>query len=77
MSITKIVALFIAVAFMSSCSIYMAAQQPEKKNLAVLTEETPQSHVRAELGQPVWNGKDEGLGIDVCNITMVTMQRIG
>jgi len=65
MSITKIVALFIAGVLMSSCSVYMAATQPEKKNLSVLTVGTPQSLVRAELGHPVWSGKDAGFDVDV------------
>ena len=38
MSNTKIVVLFIAGVFMSSCSVYMAAKQPEKKNFAVLID---------------------------------------
>ena len=66
MSTTKIIALFIAGIFMSSCSVYMAAKQPEQKNLAVLTEGTHQSLIRAELGQPVWSGKDDqGFDVDV------------
>ncbi len=65
MSTTKIVALFIAGVLMSSCSVYMAAHQPEKKNLSVLTAGTPQSLVRAELGHPVWSGKEAGFDVDV------------
>lgn len=61
----RIVALCMASVLLSSCSIYMAAQQPEKKNFAVLTEGTPQSLVRAELGLPAWSGKDEGFDVDV------------
>jgi hypothetical protein len=66
MSTTKIVALFIAGIFMSGCSVYMAAHQPEQKNFAVLTEGTHQSLVRTELGLPVWSGKDDqGFDVDV------------
>ena len=61
----RIVALCMASVWLSACSIYMAAQQPEKKNFAVLTEGTPQSLVRAELGLPAWSGKDEENEVDI------------
>ncbi len=37
----------------SGCSVYMAANQPSKKNLAVLKPNTPRDLVVAELGAPV------------------------
>lgn len=62
----RIVTLFIAVVFTSSCSVYIAANQPEEKGFEVLTEGTPQSLVRTELGPPVWSGKDDrGCEVDV------------
>lgn len=36
----------------TGCSVYMAASQPPKKNLAVLRPGTPRSEVLAELGKP-------------------------
>lgn len=65
MSIIKIVPLFVAGMLMSSCSIYMAANQ-SRRDLVVLTEGTPQSLVREELGNPVWSGKDsQGFDVEV------------
>lgn len=37
---------------LNSCSVYMAATQPEKKDTNVLAVGTPRSMVIAELGQP-------------------------
>ena len=64
MSITKIAALVVAGMYMSSCSVIMAANQPGRKDLAVLTEGTLQPHVAAALGKPAWSGKNEQ-GFDV------------
>lgn len=64
MPINKIASLVVAGILMSSCSIYMAANQPGRKDLAILTEGTPQATVRAELGSPAWSGKG-GQGLDV------------
>lgn len=64
MSTTKMALLIVAGTFLASCSVYMAAKQPEQKNLAVLTEGTHQPLVRAELGNPIWSGKDDQ-GFDV------------
>jgi len=51
---------------LSSCSIYMAANQHGRKDLTVLTEGTPQATVREELGNPAWNGKDsQGSDVEV------------
>lgn len=37
------------------CSVYMAANQPSKKDLAVLEHGTPRQDVVAELGTPIWS----------------------
>lgn len=66
MVITRIAALVVAGMLMSSCSIFMAATQPGRKDLAVLTEGTPRPHVGAALGKPDWSGKDvHGSEVDV------------
>ena len=49
----------------TGCSVYMAAHQPVKKDLAVLKEGTPRSSVLTELGQPVWSGEKDGSKVDV------------
>ncbi|HEX7447470.1 MAG TPA: hypothetical protein VF306_07990 [Pirellulales bacterium] len=38
----------------SGCAAVKAARQPDKKNLGVLHEGTPRTHVVAELGPPTW-----------------------
>lgn len=64
MVIPKIAALVVAGMLLSSCSIFMAATQPGRKDLTVLTEGTPRPHVAATLGKPAWSGKNEQ-GFDV------------
>jgi len=49
----------------SACSVYMAAKQPAKKDLAVLSPGTPRPLVLAELGQPVASTERGGETTDV------------
>lgn len=66
MTITRIAALAVAGMLISSCSAIMAANQPGRVNLEVLTEGTPRPQVAAELGKPAWSGKNEqGLNAEV------------
>lgn len=37
------------------CSVYLAAHQPDKKDLTVLERGTPRQDVAAELGAPIWS----------------------
>lgn len=53
----------------SGCSVYMAAKQPRAKDLSVLKEGTPRSHVIAELGAPAWSGEKGGNKVDVFAFT--------
>ena len=39
--------------FISGCSIFMAANQPDKKDLSVLTGGTPRARLLEEFGQPI------------------------
>ena len=39
--------------FLSGCSVFMAANQPDKKDLSVLTAGTPRARLLEEFGQPV------------------------
>ena len=41
------------VASTTGCAVYMAAKQPEKKDLSVLKEGTPRGQVVMELGSPM------------------------
>lgn len=47
------------------CSVMKATQQPDRKNLDVLSRGTPRTHVIAELGAPVWTENREGSTTDV------------
>lgn len=49
----------------SGCSVFMAAKQPDKKDLSVLDVGTPRSHVIAQLGAPAWSEKKDGERVDV------------
>ena len=51
------------------CSVYMAARQPDKKNLDVLTVGTPRAMVLGELGQPVSTEIKDGQRTDVFAFT--------
>ena len=50
---------------MSGCSVYMAAKQPDQKNLHILDQGTPRSNVIAELGQPIYTKNEDGKTCDV------------
>ena len=51
--------------FLNACSVYMASKQPDKKDLDALVKGTPQSVFRAELGEPVWKGEENGSAVEV------------
>jgi uncharacterized protein YgiM (DUF1202 family) len=65
MKLTKLFFVLVAIFFICSCSVYMAANQPAKKDMTVLKEGIHQSVVRAELGQPVWSGEEDGCPCDL------------
>ena len=50
---------------MSACSVYKASNQPDKKNMSVLSAGTPRSNVIAELGAPIWSGDKNGEKTDM------------
>lgn len=61
----KLILILACAYLLCSCSVFMAAHQPGKKNLNFLKTGIPQSTVRAELGQPVWQGEENGFQVDV------------
>jgi hypothetical protein len=65
MKLAKLFLVLSAITLICSCSVYMAANQPSKKDLNVLKEGIHQSAVRAELGQPVWSGEEDGCPCDL------------
>ena len=54
------------------CSVYMAAKQPEKKDLEVMQVGTPRSRVLAEFGQPVSTEIKDGKKVDVFSFLLMT-----
>jgi hypothetical protein len=64
----KTIKLFLAlvcVCFLCSCSVFMAATQPDKKDLAILKPGVHQSVIRSEFGVPVWQGEEDGAPVDL------------
>src|SRR5882724_9500978 len=53
----------------SGCSVYMAANQPAKKNISVLNPGTPRTLVIAELGAPLNTEKRDGKTVDLFAFT--------
>jgi hypothetical protein len=49
----------------TGCAVVKATQQPGKKNLNVLSQGVPRTHVIAELGPPVWSEERNGITTDV------------
>ena len=53
----------------TGCAVFMAARQPSKRNLSVLSPGTPRSMLLAELGQPVATETRDGKKVDVFSFT--------
>ena len=51
--------------FITGCSVYMAATQPEKKDVSVLNKGTPRMHVIAEYGVPLHTEEKAGKKVDI------------
>ena len=51
------------------CSVYMAANQPDKKDVGVLKSGTPRSAVLAEFGTPIEASTRSGAKVDVFTFT--------
>ena len=49
----------------TGCAVFMAAKQPPKKDLAVLSVGSPRNLLLAELGQPVTTDTKDGKRVDV------------
>ena len=49
----------------TGCAAYRASQQPDKKDLSVLSRGTPRSRVIAELGAPVNTDHEDGKTVDL------------
>ena len=54
-----------AAASAGGCAAMKATQQPGKRDMGVLHDGVPRTHVIAELGTPVWSEKRDGETVDV------------
>ena len=54
---------------LTGCSVYMAANQPDKEDMGVLKAGTPRSVVLAELGAPVETTTRSGAKVDLFTFT--------
>lgn len=60
-----LLAAVLALSAASGCAAVKATQQPDKKNLGVLSGGTPRSHVIAEFGAPLWTEERDGHIVDI------------
>lgn len=71
-NLRRFVCLFLSAFIMcsaTSCSVFMAAKQPKRKNLEVLKPGTSRGMVIAELGTPLHSEVRSGLKTDIFNFT--------
>lgn len=62
----KNLALLLAIVCLTGCSVVMATQQPDRKDLGFLTAGTPKERVDAELGAPVsYRENEDGTSLAV------------
>ena len=66
---TRLAAVIAAGFSMGGCAVYMAANQPAEKNLALLSAGTPRSLVVSEFGTPVTSEMKDGARHDVIKFT--------
>ena len=71
MKVKMIAALCAVVGVLSQtgCAVFMAARQPSRKDLSVLSRGTPRNMVLAELGQPAATETRDGKKVDVFSFT--------
>lgn len=50
---------------MSGCAVVKATNQPDKKNMSVLSAGTPRSYVIAEIGTPAFTEEKNGERVDI------------
>lgn len=62
---TTAAALVLLPMYLSGCAAIKATQQPDKRDMAVLNDGVPRTHVIAEFGAPVWSDRPQGTTVDV------------
>ena len=61
----NLILVIVSTIFLPACSVYMAANQPEKKDPAILAEGVPREFVIGEFGPPASTDKQDGIRTDV------------
>lgn len=61
--------LLTAAFLLSSCSVYMASNQPDQKNAHLFQEGTSRAELLAEFGQPAFSEKRNGKPCDIFKFT--------
>jgi hypothetical protein len=67
--ISLLLALFVLASSVNGCAVYMAANQPEKKDIGVLKPGTPRNALIAEFGAPVQSTSKDGNKSDIFTFT--------
>lgn len=60
MLVQRVLAMLVVAALLSGCGVYMAAKQPDKKNIDLFRVGTPRAMLLAEFGLPVVAEEKEG-----------------
>ncbi|MGO9021661.1 MAG: hypothetical protein ACLQVJ_25270 [Syntrophobacteraceae bacterium] len=69
MKLFRIGVIVVAAILSSSCSVYMAAHQPELKDMTPIKPGVHQSIIHTELGTPVWCGKENDCDVEIYRFT--------
>ena len=67
-SLTSVICLAVMLTS-TGCAVFMAAKQPPKKDLSVLSPGMPRSMLLAELGEPVTTETRDGKKVEVFSFT--------
>ena len=65
----RVMTVLLAASVSTGCSVYMAANQPAAKNLALLKPGTPRSNLIAEFGPPISSETKDGARHDIFKFT--------
>jgi hypothetical protein len=65
----RLLAVCLVLLLCTSCSVYMAAHQPELKDMTPIKPGVHQSIVHTELGTPVWSGKENDTDVEIYRFT--------
>lgn len=61
----RILAILLPLLFVQGCSVYMAANQPDKRNMDLFSVGTPRNLVMAEFGLPIATSEKDGKKVEI------------